>query len=402
MKPRDVPTSPKTRNLSAIDRLFRAEPTISQPIVRSTGTLLTVVVTVALSIGGMAALTWAAERFPNVGWLGLWRRSAAPAERVVIREAADTRPTVDQVASKVTPSLGTLLRGRASDIRPPSDRFGLVTVLTSDGVGVTVDAAPDGVQLLARIAGGVSRDVSAAATDPATGISLVRMPGSSNPLAVADLDRLDLARDFYVIKYDPAAGVSTVPARIVSSRDRALASQQLDALVESSEVVSRRLRIDLPLSDSWKGAALVDRDGQLVGIVESAGSSDGALVVAASWFKQQLTRFGRGDGIIRSVLGVTYVDLAYAVAKEDLPTKGAYLVARESPRQPAVALRSPAAAAGLRAADVITAVESVPVNELRGLAEILAGYEAGAEVTLSIWRGGQELTLKTRLGQAQS
>lgn len=403
MKPRDVPTAPKTRSSSdAIDRLYRSEPMISRPTSRSTGRLVSAIVTIGLSIAAMAGLTWTAERFPAVSWLSLFRRSVTPAERVVIREQTTSREQPeDVIAAKVIPSLGTLLRRRSSDVRPPSDYFGSVTLLTSDGVGVTVSSAvPDELALSARFANGVSQEVATAATDPVTGLKLVRVNGSSSALAMADLDRLDSRADYYVVKFDPAAGVSTVRVRLVSRRDQSLVSSQLDALVESSETISRRLRLDRALTTAWEGAALVDQTGQLVGVVQRAGQSDGALVMPVAWLKNQLARFGRGDGITRSVLGVNYVDLAFAVVEAKVPNKGAYLVNRDAPRQPAVIARSPAAAAGLRTHDVIIAVDDVPVNELRGLAEVLAGYEAGTEVTLAVRRAERELTLKVRLGDS--
>lgn len=60
---------------------------------------------------------------------------------------------------------------------------------------------------------------------------------------------------------------------------------------------------------------------------------------------------------------------------------------------------TPAEEAGLRADDVITAVDRIPINPNHPLSDVIAQYEPGDRVTLTIWRGGQRETLRVRLGE---
>lgn len=60
---------------------------------------------------------------------------------------------------------------------------------------------------------------------------------------------------------------------------------------------------------------------------------------------------------------------------------------------------TPAEEAGLRAGDVITAVDRTPVNRLHELSDVLAQYEPGDRVTLTIWRAGQTVTTRVILGE---
>jgi S1-C subfamily serine protease len=60
---------------------------------------------------------------------------------------------------------------------------------------------------------------------------------------------------------------------------------------------------------------------------------------------------------------------------------------------------TPAEEAGLRAGDIITTVDRTPVNRLHELADVLAQYEPGDRVTLTIWRAGQSETIRVILGE---
>jgi S1-C subfamily serine protease len=118
-------------------------------------------------------------------------------------------------------------------------------------------------------------------------------------------------------------------------------------------------------------------------------------------------RPGRGDGPFSEMrpfmmqiggngrLGVTFITLDEQVAAErgsDL-TDGALVVE--------VVEGSPAAIAGLQADDVITAVNSEPVDAERTLRDRLIAYEPDDVVTLTVVRAGETLSLEVTLGQPE-
>jgi len=59
---------------------------------------------------------------------------------------------------------------------------------------------------------------------------------------------------------------------------------------------------------------------------------------------------------------------------------------------------SPAAAAGLAAGDRITAVNGVQVVGMNQLANVIAGYQPGTEITLQVDRNGSTVTFTATLG----
>jgi serine protease Do len=63
-----------------------------------------------------------------------------------------------------------------------------------------------------------------------------------------------------------------------------------------------------------------------------------------------------------------------------------------------VAADSPAAAAGLKAGDIITQVDKTPIDANHRLADVVAQYKPGDKVTLTIWRTGATRTLTVTVG----
>jgi S1-C subfamily serine protease len=58
---------------------------------------------------------------------------------------------------------------------------------------------------------------------------------------------------------------------------------------------------------------------------------------------------------------------------------------------------TPAAKAGLRPHDIITAVDGQAINQNHDLSTVIEMHQPGQTVTLSIFRAGQKLTLHVKL-----
>lgn len=405
MKPRPVPTSPKQKaENQGIEALYRTDREIVRPAPAMTKAVLTATLLSAIAVlGAVLGLFWLARRFPQQPLLRPFVLEVPSRESVIIREQPQEqqRRTVD-LTKKVEASLGTLVEKGKGDPRAPSDRRGLMTFVSSDGVGLAVNGAiPSGEQLAVEVADGTELLVKTVAPDPATSLVLVRVSGSSTALPLSDIDDLVQGSEVWIVRFDPlAGGLSIVETKLVTLRDRPLDGETFAALLESSEVISRRLRVAAPLDSSWNGAAVIDANGRLIGLFEASHGPGGGLVVPAAVLRNQLSRFSRGEGIRRTVLGVHYLDLAYASAP-GLPEKGAYVSGNEQPNVQAVKPNSPAAQARVRSRDIVTAVDGTPVNNFHALSEILATYEAGASVTLEVFRGKESLKLDVTLGTSE-
>lgn len=65
-----------------------------------------------------------------------------------------------------------------------------------------------------------------------------------------------------------------------------------------------------------------------------------------------------------------------------------------------VVQNGPAAAAGLQAGDVITAIDNIKIDANHSLADLVGAHKPGDKVALSVTRGSQSLTLTVELGQS--
>ena len=145
-----------------------------------------------------------------------------------------------------------------------------------------------------------------------------------------------------------------------------------------------------PPTSAWSGAALIDRDGKLVGvgslIVRDATGDEaqlpGNLFVPIDALKAVLAELvadGRRKGPARPWLGVAADEV-----------QGRLVVSRVSPD-------GPADEAGVQAGDIILGVAGEPVRTQREFYRRLwAGRSAGAEVPLRLLQGADVRELKVR------
>ena len=105
-----------------------------------------------------------------------------------------------------------------------------------------------------------------------------------------------------------------------------------------------------------------------------------------------------GKGVQRAYLGLRYVPLTAAVAKQyNLSvTEGAYVVGGENSATGVVS-EGPADKAGVKDKDIITKINGLTVGRQGGVSSLIGEYAPGDTVELVIVRDGRELTTKVTL-----
>lgn len=160
------------------------------------------------------------------------------------------------------------------------------------------------------------------------------------------------------------------------------------------------IQTDAAINPGNSGGALVDVNGHLVGIntaiySRSGGSMGIGFAIPTSTARQVLEAIVRDGEVVRGWIGVEPQDLTAELAEGFglKPQAGVIITG--------VLQNSPAANAGLRPGDVVTAVGGQTVTNVSELLSAVAALPPGKASTLSVNRKEGRLTLNVVPGQRQ-
>jgi Do/DeqQ family serine protease len=228
-------------------------------------------------------------------------------------------------------------------------------------------------------------------TDPATDIAVLKIDAPNlTALKLGDSDQLSVG-DFVVAIGNPFGLGQTVTSGIVSALGRTgINLQGYEDFIQT----------DASINPGNSGGALVSLRGELIGIntaiIGPTGGNVGigfaVPVNIARAVMNQIVRFGE---VRRGRLGVDIEDLTLdAAARLKTPTVEGAIIAN-------VQADSPAEKAGLLRGDVVLAVNGRPVKSGHDLRNRLGLTAIGENIELTVYRNGQQLTIKTQIAAPQ-
>ena len=231
-------------------------------------------------------------------------------------------------------------------------------------------------------------------TDPSTDLAVIRINEKNLP-AISLGNSKDLKVGEWVIAVgNPFSLASTVTAGIVSAKGRKI------GILEDKFPIESFIQTDAAINPGNSGGALVDKDGELVGINTAILSRTGSYTGYAFAVPVDIARKVFSDlvkyGIVqKAVFGGRVAEYDYANAKKyDLDT--------DVDRYRGVLLESvdregPAIDAGLKPGDIITQVNGVDVNSQSAFEEELSYHYPGDKITVSYLRNGKSITTNVTL-----
>ena len=241
---------------------------------------------------------------------------------------------------------------------------------------VTITTA-DGKTIPARVVG----------TDPKTDLALLKAKEGSDYPYVSFASQSPRVGDWVIAVGNPFGLGGTVTAGIVSARGRDIGAGPYDDF----------LQIDAPVNHGNSGGPAFNSQGEVVGINTAIFSPSGGSVgigfaIASDVAKNVVEQLKDSGKVARGWLGVQIQpvsqDIADSLGLKD--AKGAIVDKAEKD--------SPAAAAGIRDGDVITAVNGEAVADSHDLARKIAALGPKKDAELTIMRGGSQQTVKVELG----
>lgn len=220
-------------------------------------------------------------------------------------------------------------------------------------------------------------------TDPSTDLAVIKIEGNNLP-AIALGNARDLQVGEWVIAVgNPFSLASTVTAGIVSAKGRKI------GILEDKFPIESFIQTDAAINPGNSGGALVNRNGELVGIntaiLSRTGSYTGyAFAVPVDIAKKVFSDLVKYGIVQRAVFGGRVVEYDYAHAKKyDLDTRvenyrGVLLEAIDR--------EGPAMRAGLKPGDIITHINGVAVNSQSAFEEELSYRYPGDKVDVAYLR----------------
>lgn len=221
-------------------------------------------------------------------------------------------------------------------------------------------------------------------TDPGTDLALIKIDCADLPsLVFANSDKVRIG-EWVLAVGNPFNLTSTVTAGIVSAKAR-----NLDILGSNTSVESF-IQTDAAVNQGNSGGALVNAEGELIGINSAIASHTGYYTGYSFAIPSNIARKVVGDlkeygQVQRAVLSVTIREVDNELANElGLPdVKGVCLQE--------IAEDGAAARAGLQSNDVIRSINGAEVNSISELREVLAQHSPGDRVDVIYIRDGRTM-----------
>jgi 2-alkenal reductase len=272
-------------------------------------------------------------------------------------------------------------------------------IISQDGYIVTNNHVVEGAASLAvTFADGSRHDATLVGTDPLVDIAVIRVTDAVPAIApLGDSDALQPGETVIAIGSPLGDFKNSVTAGVVSALNRTVPGSGQEGLIQT----------DAAINHGNSGGPLVNLRGEVVGIntlVVRGSSTTGdqaeglGFSVPSKTVKQVSDQLIQTGKIEHPYLGITYSMIdADIAAQENLPVQNGALVGASGQNQQAVLPGTPAAKAGVKDGDIITAVGGVKLDSNTSLRGALMQHKPGDTIALEVLRDGKTLSLEVTL-----
>ncbi|HZH33111.1 MAG TPA: DegQ family serine endoprotease [Pyrinomonadaceae bacterium] len=270
--------------------------------------------------------------------------------------------------------------------------LGSGVVVTADGYILTNHHVIDGADeikveftdrrvLTAKIVG----------SDPPSDLAVLKIDATNLPvLPLGDSDKVRVG-DMALAVGNPLGIGQTVTAGIISAKERTTSGV-------GDGSFANFIQTDAPINRGNSGGALVNTNGELIGInsqiLSPTGGSIGiGFAIPSNMARGVMEQLVKGGKVRRGQLGVQIQDVTSDIAASlDLKEVRGVIIGAVTPN-------SAGERAGLKQGDVITAVGGAAVNDVNSLRNRIASTAPGTDVTLTVVREGREQQVRATLGE---
>ena len=274
--------------------------------------------------------------------------------------------------------------------------YGSGVVISPDGYIVTNNHVVEGASKIeVTFNDKHKRTATIIGNDPSTDLALIKVDAKDlEYLTFADSDKVRVG-EWVLAVGNPFNLTSTVTAGIVSAKAR-----NINILGDGSTIESF-IQTDAAINPGNSGGALVDMDGDLIGINAAIASRTGSyegysFAIPSNIVKKVVEDFLQYGTLQRAYLGVSIVEITEELAENKGITEmsGVYIMAVEE--------SGGAKVSGIKEGDIILSINNIKVNSNSELIGVIGQYRPGDRVKVAIQRNGnlleKEVTLKNLEG----
>ncbi|MBR2709209.1 trypsin-like peptidase domain-containing protein [Candidatus Saccharibacteria bacterium] len=362
---------------------------------------------VAIAISSLALVLGAGGL--ALGWIG-FQKASTPI--TFLNSGADgnsanfTDGSIADIAEKVSKSVVSIITSTTTKNYFGQDyassAAGTGVIATADGYIITNKHVINGANKVIVILddGTQYEDVEVVAVDPLDDIAYLKINSVSDltPATLGDSKTISVGQQVIAIGNALGEYQNTVTAGIISGTGRSVTAS--DGSGTNVETLTDMIQTDAAINSGNSGGPLVNAAGEVIGINTATSSSaeNVGFAIPISSVKGMLGQLVETGKAERAYLGVYSTQITPDVAKAyNLPVStGEYIYSQSL--HSAVMNGSPAAEAGVKDKDIITAVNGVKVGAAGTVSDLIGEYKPGDTVQLTIIREGQEIAINVTLG----
>jgi serine protease DegQ len=272
----------------------------------------------------------------------------------------------------------------------PENSLGSGVIVSAQGLILTNDhvvASADEIEIL--LSDGRKLAAKVVGTDPDTDLAVLKVDAENLPaITFAANEKLSVG-DVVLAIGNPFGVGQTVTQGIVS----ALGRNHLGI-----NTYENFIQTDASINPGNSGGALIDAEGNLVGVnsaiySRSGGSMGIGFAIPANIAKQVMEQIALNGSVTRGWIGIEAQDITPELAESfKLSKPQGSLIA-------GVLQNSPAALAGLKAGDVLLAINDKEVSDSSSMLNLIAVLKPNQKAVLKIARAEKEIKVNVTVGK---
>lgn len=285
---------------------------------------------------------------------------------------------------------------------PVQQGLGSGVIISADGYIVTNNHVVDGADRLDVVLNdNRTFNATVIGTDPVTDIALIKIEADGlHAIRMGDSDDLKIG-EWVLAVGNPFGFTSTVTSGIVSAKARSISSNTGNRRRNGQMGVESYIQTDAAVNPGNSGGALVNLNGELVGINTAIYSNTGSYsgysfavpISLVSKVVEDLRTYGT---VQRAVLGVTIQNLT-----SDLAKKHNIEGYSEGVLVTGFADHSSAREAGIEEDDLLIEFDGVPLKSVSQLQELVGRHSPGDKVKITYVRDNKRHTANIKLINSQ-